>query len=333
MSPAHTDPHPLAISLALVALFLAPACDRAGLRPIESDTTDNTDSTDLTDDTDPIPTCETFERMAQGIETVECRVPFGSYTFTETWRYPVLNQYRPPLLAHLDDDNGDGKVGEGDVPEILFQRQVYRELPNHGVFVVDSVTGEEKDFWPGTHPTAYVDMGFGPGLFGWGVEWGLFLPNARDPSVTFTVPDLPNGDGRCRPFSPTDFAEVDGDGFVDMLRPHGWHSPSQDAGWATHGDGFSELICLSASLAIDDGSSKHIVSSRRIYNAQGRLHCEAEGVTDGLAYPADYDGDGRPEVMLISTDGIALFDENCTVIERTTEVRQPLVALDRHAKV
>ena len=156
--------------------------------------------------------CEPLERDAQEVGIMECRVPFGSYTFTEAdWRYPVLNQYEPPLLAHLDDDNNDGVVGRGDVPEILFQRQIYRDLEGYGVFVLDAVTGEEKDYWPGTHPYAYIDMGFGPGLFGFGSVEGTLLPNANDPSVTITLPDWESDRDRCRAV-PLEFGEVNGDG-------------------------------------------------------------------------------------------------------------------------
>lgn len=324
--------------LVALAVALAPACDRPNLRPIASDSTDTsdgTDATDLTDDTDVEPMCGAFERGPEDVDTVECRVPFGSYTFTETWRHPVLNRYLPPLLAHLDDDNGDGLIGEGDVPEILFQKQIYRELPDHGVYVVDSVTGEQRDFWPGTHPTAWVDMGFGPGLFG-RAAGGRLLPDATDPSEFFTLPDEVDGEGRCDGFTLLTFGDVDGDGVVDLLRPHGWYSPSQEMGSQRSGDGWSSdphargHYCVSTPIMIEGGRGRHFVSSRHIYDEHGRIHCEVDGVDDGVAVPADYDGDDDAEVMLISSDSISLYDHECNVLAKTDD---GMVARIDHTRV
>jgi len=236
-----------------------------------------------------------------------------------------------PIVLQLDDDNCDGKVNENDIPELVFSTfsggAYYKQGTLHAISIVD---GEMVDKWSSpstTHP--------GGGLAGGDLDGDGI------PEIVGCADPGPGGGSCCDPLAlNTGVIALHGDGTpfwtqLDVGKVHcGYESPAigdvdQDGkpevlvGW-TLLDGATGAIkmeldpessygaTLTGLTDLDDDGVLDITDGQRAYRANGELlwDLRANKVNDPAnAIPAgfhgigDFDKDGVPEVVVISTGG------------------------------
>ena len=106
-------------------LLLCVGCTEYKLNPsISSTEGDDTAAPDSDTDVDTTPggcNLDTPASIAVALSDV-CDVPYQAGTFAPEveWELSGNNSYGPPAVGHLDDDNLDGIIGEGDVPDIVY---------------------------------------------------------------------------------------------------------------------------------------------------------------------------------------------------------------------
>lgn len=164
-----------------------------------------------------------------------------------------------PAVAHLNDDNGDGRAGPGDTPDIVF---FAHNQNGRRVFAINGRTGDlvfsSQTLIGNTHQTPAVGDTDGDGFpeIYFHPEMGASVPR-------FSVEALnPDGSIRWRAPVTSDESEI---ALADM-----------------DGDGESEII-----------------SGATVLNNDGSERCRGVGPRDGIGTSiADIDGDGRPDILV-----------------------------------
>ncbi len=231
-----------------------------------------------------------------------------------------------PIVVQLDDDNCDGKVNQNDIPEIVFSTFIsggyYKQGSLHAISVVG---GQIVDKWSvpnGVHPGGGLAAGdldgddlpeivacMNPGPNGnsccdaQAQNTGVIAYRA-DGSVLWTQPDTTKV--HCGYESPA-IGDLNQDGSPEVLV--GWTILDGKTGaivkeldpltsWGTRLTGLVDL----------DGDGKlDITDGQRAYRADGSviwdLRMGPDAVTVGYHGIGDFDKDGKPEVVIISTGG------------------------------
>jgi outer membrane protein assembly factor BamB len=255
----------------------------------------------------------------------ECPVPPP----TGTWHVPTLKwawgQSIPygtvlstPVVVNLTDDNGDSRVDENDVPDVVF---VFGdELSRDATGELHAVSGDTGlDLFPSPPERLLArcqlaagdingdglpeiigrspeDSVLGEGLFAFS-NTGTFLWRS-DP---LTFPTFERGGG------PT-LADLDGDGTPEIVfgnnvfRSDGtlWWSGAAGVGRVTD---TGPLSCV-ADLDLD--GSPEVVAGNTAYHCDGSVYWYRDDLPDGWPAAADFDGDSYPEVVLATSDPIGV---------------------------
>lgn len=132
-------------------------------------------------------------------------------------------------------------------------------------------------------------------------------------------------DESCRIHIDPVFNDLDGDGFPEFVTqrasyswasddtvmfeppPMGWRDLSADVG--------SRAQCNVFTLDLDGTAPGQVLLGNRILNGNGRERC-AIPADDGMAWPADFDGNGTLDILLVNADEIVLANTDCEVLAR-----------------
>ncbi|MFT5685944.1 MAG: hypothetical protein ACI8RZ_006899 [Myxococcota bacterium] len=235
-----------------------------------------------------------------------CDVPYQAGTFSPVveWELTGNNSYGPPSVGHLDDDNGDGVIGDGDIPDI-----VYSTNNGSGLIAVDGRTGQIKwrnnQISDGTSGTAIGDLdgdGIPEIVAANGVSQVVGLDNEGTTLWTTTI----NNAGLSYFLYPS-IADMDGDGLAEIIAGRNiLDFTGTVIGTGAYGmgacqnQGYSSYIEGSIAVAADldgDGMLEVVVG-----NAAYRMDGSAvwyNGGADGIPAIADMDLDGEPEIVVI----------------------------------
>ena len=143
---------PPALALALPLALLASCAPDYGLNgEKDPDGADDTapDSEAPDSGTTVVDACEQSSAEVISVALNDaCQVPpaQGGFTPEVEWSLSGYQGYGPPAVAQLDDDNGDGVVDAGDIPDI-----VYVANTGQGIICVDGRSGRIK--WTSTAAT------------------------------------------------------------------------------------------------------------------------------------------------------------------------------------
>jgi hypothetical protein len=220
-----------------------------------------------------------------------CRVPPASRTFVPVLKWawtgssllPQWNQVMmTPIVAPLEDTNGDGNRDAADVPSIVFQTFAGSNYNADGVLrAVSGRDGHEL----------------------WSVTSAAFRTLAAG---SLAVGDL-DGDGNVEIVAPRS-----GGGLIvfDHTGAFKWQSTIPNVFWG------------GASLADLDGDGRpEVVVGNTVFNGNGTLRWRGTGIGAGvfgigpLAIVADINADGRPEVI---SGGAAYSDVGQLLWQNTT---------------
>ena len=214
-----------------------------------------------------------------------------------------------PIVIQLDDDDCDGQITERDIPEIVFATWANGEYKDDGTLHAISVEdGVLVDKWstPTTYlsPTKHIaggDIDGQPGneIVACGEDGTAYAFNGDDGTLLWMRPT-----GRCMMPS---LADLDGDGAVEVI------TEGKILVGATGADKVVFMPVLNSPpivADIDGDGQQDILTSSKGYRADGTKFVDtglaASGYDPGSpdwkgAWPgvADFDGDGKPEVVVI----------------------------------
>ncbi|MGI5860736.1 MAG: thrombospondin type 3 repeat-containing protein [Myxococcales bacterium] len=247
------------------------------------------------------PTCSFAPPRAQFAQQAEI-------SWTGSAIAPTKNQVMStPVVVNLDDDNGDGRVDENDIPEIVFTTFSFDPNPGGGTLIGYGVlrairgdTGAEVFTTPAS------------------------IPNPNNPSSTINL--KLNGAGSIAA------ADLDGDGLVEIvaMRYSGGLVAFTNTGrlkWSCeqHGSCVDYTSLHSgmnwggpAIADLDKDGRGEIIFGNAVFSYDGRLRWQGrEGIGDNgvgpLSLAADLDGDGFLDVVTGRTayrhDGTILWND------------------------
>jgi hypothetical protein len=112
-------------------------------------------------------------------------------------------------------------------------------------------------------------------------------------------------------------ADLDGDGVPEIVVGRQVLDNTGAILWTGtggRGDGGNNVGPLSHVADVDDDGSPDVVAGNTVYSANGAIKWQNPNVPDGPTAVADFDGDGRAEVVLVSAGSVYLLDDDGTLI-------------------
>ncbi len=215
-----------------------------------------------------------------------------------------------PIVISLTDDNGDGAVDDGDVPDVVFITFVG---PNyHDTGVLRAISGDDgHDLWAVTDPalgTAPGGMVAAADLTGDGVPEIVAIsdtghPIAFDAAGTFlweSTLAVCRGYGYVAPA----IADMDHDGSPEIVVGDGVLAfDGTVRGEGAYGCGYG----FSFPADIDGDGVQEVVAGNAIYEIDGTASFHRE-ISDGYPAVGDFDGDGDPEIVITGNGYVRLMD-------------------------
>jgi hypothetical protein len=231
-----------------------------------------------------------------------------------------------PIVVQLDDDNCDGKVNQNDIPEIVFSTftggAYYKQGTLHAISVVGGQVVEKWKAQDMTQPGAGLAAG---DLDGDGVPEivGCANPGPSGSSCcdalaqnTGVVAFKANGQVlwtqgdttkvHCGDESPA-IGDVDGDGQPEILVGLTLLDGKTGAVKKELDPATSWGVSLSGLSDLDGDGKLDVVNGQRAYRADGTvlwdLRTGPDAIPSGYHAVGDFDKDGQPEVVVISSGG------------------------------
>lgn len=269
---------------------------------------------------EPLPVCDDFaiDPPVQ-VETPEActRPPYvGSFEPEIEWQWsvnPLQDDYdgvmSTPVVGHLDDDNGDGEIGFGDVPEIVFTAFAGGFYARDGVLIALRGNGRglvwTVDEVEGLRPSGVGGAGLGD-LDGDGYadvctnaeHGGLICVRGTDGAPLWVAETDAS-------FALPSFADLDKDGINEVI--HGrqiFDASGNSLGIGALGN------ALGTSVAADwDGDGQlDVIVGNAVYASDGST-LQSVPRDDGFIAIADFNADGRPDRVVV-VDGVIRVDAN-----------------------
>jgi hypothetical protein len=275
---------------------------------------------DETDETNNIASSAASSRYAGSLERM---LPVVEWTHVDPGRGFVTT---PPVVAGLDDDNGDGRIDERDVPEVIY---IAHGIGPGILHAVRGDTGEVLWSWPPEGPLLAPKPPAVADLDGDGVPEVLVL--TQDGGFHAVNADGTTKWRRQFDFNyagPTAVADLDGDGSPEILSDERVFDRDGNELWSmsstssspennhTHAAALPVDLDLDGDLEVVGGAQAHDHEGNRLWHWQiatggfNRLVVggeEADRIDPWVphlarTYPAaiQADGDPNPEIVLVS---------------------------------
>ena len=281
------------------------------------------------DSAQTVPESNEANNFASTADFTLVKPTIGTLQPTLKWAWTgstVLPQYdqvmTTPIVAPLEDTNGDGKIDQKDIPAVIFQTFGF-SYPNSGV--LRAVSGKDgHELWTVTNPAyrtvpaasiAVADID-GDGI----VE--IIAPKSGGGVIAFdhtgafkwqnTQPVSSNYDG-------ISIADLDGDGTPEIvvgtavLNADGslrW----QGGGYFTGGNvPYVHLGSLSVVADIDLDGKPEIIAGASAYSSTGALLWVNYPVGDGFVAIGKFDSGPYPGIVVVSSGRVFLLNHDGTV--------------------
>ena len=225
-----------------------------------------------------------------------------------------------PVVGNLTDDDGDGYIDEGDIPDIAFMTYAYPSYSGAGMLVVISGDGG------GTHFTTTTPGGYslqGSGGIALGDLEGDGSPDICALGGGSTLVCMEN-DGTFKwaaALADTQYygypaiADMDGDGSAEVIlgrrifAADGTVLGTGSYGWGTNYTNTSVVTIAD----FDADGVLDVVAGNAVYAMDGTT-IWYDGGDDGFPAVADFDADGEPEVVRVTNGTIILSDTDGTTL-------------------
>lgn len=244
--------------------------------------------------------------------------PVVEWEWTENPTHPGSAKVEiPPIVFHLDDDDGDGAAGPGDVPDLVFSTFAGSAYNGTGKLVMIS-GAERRAVWSlsaadgrpfhALSGVAAALMGDSPTPAIIATATNALVRLHPDGTVQWVSDAVSRGTGRDAPA----IADVDGDGIAEIVLG-------------------SQIFAADGTLlssAPDDNGVKYQGSFPADLDGDGLMEIVfGGGVLDhdsqplwfegsGSGWPAlgDLDGDGRPEIIEVTTGRVTAYSVDGEVV-------------------
>jgi len=248
----------------------------------------------------------------------------------------------PPVVVHLTDDNNNGSLGSGDVPEIVFvsywddSKSNPKNIWTDGIMrALDGATG--KELWSITDPK--LRMIGGASLAAGDIN-GDFLPEIVGVDASFYVKAF-DRKGKLLWTSNAQvasrleksykwggwgggisIADMDADGKPEIIFDRTVFDNKGKLKWKGKSGGCGAHYCnygpLStvANLDQDAKGTLELVAGNKVYSHDGKkLLWSQSKVTDGYPAVADMFKDGDPDVVLVARHYVSILDGKTGKVE------------------
>lgn len=217
-----------------------------------------------------------------------------------------------PIVTSLTDDNGDGKIDDNDVPDIVYVTY------SPGVLRATRGDGSGHLFSVGANVVA-GQAGVAAGdIDGDGIVELVVAGNSQlvcfehDGTLKWTV-SLPLGDSYTAPA----IADMDGDGSPEIIACRTiFNADGSVRGNGQYGTGNGVLGCTSFAADIDGDGVQEVVVGDALYRPDGSA-IWYNGQIDGYPAVADFDLDGMPEIVVVRSGSVRLQDATGAVLWTT----------------
>jgi outer membrane protein assembly factor BamB len=312
--------------------------DTGDTGPVEDDT--DVDTPDDTGEVEDPATCDGWappETYTVAVDaTCANTTPLYPISPTLEWSWtahPSLpgwdNVETNPMVAHLDDDDGDGLIGPGDTPDIVFmsQRNDNYWTGNGAITVVDGATGAEK--WshrtvsgerlnPASHPAIGDLDGDGvPEVCASGWDHAVVCMDGPTGALVWAAGSEPAA------FGGVVISDMDADGFAEVVYGRQiLDYQGNTLGVGTLGFGgiyFFSVPAPGSAVADWDGDGvQEVVAGNAVYEIDGSTTQDLGG-DDTLVAVADLDLDGLPDVVRTGNQKVlATLNDGSTAWEIAT---------------
>ncbi len=240
---------------------------------------------------------------------------------TGTWN-PVIEWtssapsgvYTTPVIGNLTDDNGDGKIDEDDIPDVVVGNTsgVYWALEGDSGATIWSAGSLGSE--PMTAAIGDVDGDGNPDVVGAG-SGGIQAFNGEDGSSLWLVSAYSGGSSpQC---GAVGLHDLDGDGDVEVIIGNAIYDGSTGSlnaqGSYGAGAGHAWAAPMGVAADIDADGDLEVVVGNAIYDENGNAEWY-NGLSDGFVAVGQFDSDPYGEIVVSHTGSLRLQDDDGTEI-------------------
>ncbi len=252
--------------------------------------------------TDPEPGAVPTDAACRAEADVGVFDPVVEWAWSDNPIHPEFNQVMAaPAIGNLNDDNGDGRIDEDDVPDIVFAAFSSSGAYTSAGAIVALSGIDGATLWShtdlgggvavaGTSGVAIADVdGSGPSIFA-SRNGGVLRLDATGALVWNTPLDPASSYGYGYPA----VGDMDGDGVAEIAV--GPMVLAADGSVRFTGAADTGLY-ISFFMDLDQDGRQELIAGNTVYASDGSVVWDAPD--DGYAAVADMDGDGQPEVLTV----------------------------------
>jgi hypothetical protein len=251
----------------------------------------------------------------------------GTFSPTVEWQWsssgllPGYDQVMmTPAVANLTDDNGDGRIDADDTPEIVFTAYAHPRYTSAGALHVISGDGG-GELWSlasaggvsaygcGGVAIGDVDGDRQPDVCFAGVEQAVVCVRGADGSLLWAAGSETSAYG-----APA-LADLDADGDTEVIMGRQVFDHVGNLLWTGAG-GTGSGVFLSFAVDWDNDGALEVVAGDTVYDTDGSV-LASHTAGDGFTAAGDFDGDGRPDLVVVASATVTLLDNSLTTLWST----------------
>ncbi len=282
------------------------------------------DGDDMGDTGRPIDMCKVVDNM-DAVGDCEEEAPPDSFEPEVEWSFTDQGEpysYVTPLVANLTDDDGNGEIDLCDIPDVIAVFGVNPSSPGSvgHVYVLDGETGTvhyvTEDAVDGTFTPAIGDIdNDGIAEIVTATPGGSMIAFEHDGTkkwekpATWQIGQIFNQDLRYS--CAASLADLDADGDVEIIAANNLFDHNGDLIMTLPQVAGQWGATTAADL--DDDGDLEVVLGHAAYHHDGSQYY-LTNLKAGYPQVADLDGDGLPEVLLTTVNGVSLLEHDGAIV-------------------